>query len=58
MAVPEHVVIREIAPLGNLRRLRLQLLQAQHIGLVALEPVAKLRLAGADAVDVPGRNLH
>ena len=36
MAVPEHVVVREIAPLGDLRRLRLQLLQAHHVGLVAL----------------------
>src|SRR5439155_19070556 len=44
--------------LGNLRKLGLQLLQAHDVGLVALHPLAKLRLARADAVDVPGGDFH
>src|SRR5581483_1791206 len=57
-AVPEDVVALNPALLGNLRRLRLQLLQADDVGLVALEPVAELRLPRADAVDVPGGDLQ
>src|SRR6266542_6926635 len=57
-AVPVRVVVGELAALGTLRRLRLDLLQADDIRLVALEPVADLRLPRANAVDVPGRNLH
>src|SRR6202171_3369398 len=58
MAMPEHVVVREIAPLGDLRGVRLQLLQAHDVGLVAFQPLAKLSFPGADAVDVPGGYLH
>jgi hypothetical protein len=58
MAMPEHVVVRKIAPLGDLRRFRFEFLQANHIGLVALQPLAKLRFAGPDAVDVPGSYFH
>src|SRR5438105_1412638 len=58
MAMPEHVVVREIAAHGDLRRIRLQLLQTHHVGLVALQPLAELRLASPDAIDVPGGYLH
>ena len=36
----------------------LDLLQADDVGPVALDPVEQLRLPRADAVDVPGRDLH
>ena len=57
-AVPVDVIVRELAALGDLRGLRLQLLQAHDVGPVALQPLAELRLARADAVDVPGGNFH
>ena len=37
---------------------RLQFLQADDVGTVALHPFAKLDLASAYAVDVPGRYLQ
>jgi hypothetical protein len=48
------VVLVELALLRDLRRLGLQLLQADDVGLIAREPLAELRGARADAVDVPG----
>ena len=43
---------------GNLLARRLQLLQADDVRLLAADPLDQLRLARADAVDVPGRDLH
>src|SRR5262249_43677378 len=57
-AVPEHVVVLELALLGDLRGLGLELLQAHDVRPIAQQPLAYLRLARADAVDVPGRDLH
>jgi len=58
-AVPEHVVVVELALQRDLSELGLQLLQANDVGtLAAGEPVAELRLARPDAVDVPGGDLH
>src|SRR5690348_13009832 len=57
-AMPERMVVLEHALLGDLRRLGLELLQAHDVRPVALEPFAHLRGPGADAVDVPRRNLH
>jgi len=57
-AVPEDVVVGELALLGNLRRLGLQLLQAENVRPLLLDPFAELRRAGADPVDVPGGNLQ
>ena len=37
---------------------RLDLLQAEHVGLLALDELLHLRLPRADAVDVPGGDLH
>ncbi|MNC88251.1 hypothetical protein D3C83_40500 [compost metagenome] len=56
--MPVDVIVLELALLRNLREFRLQFLQADDVRLVAREPFAKLRLAGADAVDVPGRDFH
>src|SRR5262249_31682429 len=57
-AVPEGVVIAELAALRHLVGTRFDLLQAHHVGAVALQPLAKLRLARANAVDVPGGYFH
>jgi hypothetical protein len=57
-AVPEHVVVLELALRRHLRGLRLELLQAYDVRTVARQPLAKLRLARADAIDVPGRDFH
>ena len=57
-AVPERVVMRELAPLRHLIGPRLDLLQAHHVRLIALQPVAQLRLPRADSVDVPGSDFH
>ena len=57
-AVPIDVICVGLALLGHLLDARLQLLQAEDIGLLALEELAHLRRAGADAVHVPGRDLH
>ena len=56
--MPEGVVLRDLALLGNLAGLGFELLQADHIGPIAREPFAELRLARADAVDVPGGDLQ
>jgi hypothetical protein len=53
-AVPEDVVVRKLALLRDLRRLGLQLLQAENVRPLRLQPLAELRRAGADAVDIPG----
>jgi len=57
-AVPVHVVVRELASLRDLPGLGLELLQAYDVGTVAVQPVAELRLARANAVDVPGRDFQ
>ena len=56
--VPEHVVFRELALLGNLRGLRFQFLQTHDIRLVALDPFAKLCGTRTNSVDVPGSDFH
>src|SRR5258708_16885526 len=56
--VPVGAVVLELDLLGNLRGFRLQLLQAHDVGTLALHPLAKLSLARADAVDVPGGDFH
>ena len=43
---------------GSWSMRRLDLLQAQHVGLLALDELLHLRLPRADAVDVPGGDLH
>src|SRR6185295_15969313 len=57
-AVPERVVVGELAAVRHLVGPCLDLLQAHDVGSVAFQPVAELRLAGANAVDVPGGDLH
>src|SRR6266702_4111961 len=57
-AVPEGVVIGKLAAVRHLIGARLDLLQAHDVRPVALEPVAELRLARADSVDVPRGDLH
>src|SRR5689334_17164173 len=57
-AVPKDVVIREAAPRGDLSGLGFELLQTDDIGLIALEPVAKLGFARANTVHVPSCDLH
>ena len=52
-AVPEHVVVGELASLWNLRGLGLQLLQAENVRVLLLDPLAELRRPGANPVDVP-----
>jgi hypothetical protein len=47
------VVVGELARLGNLRGLCLQLLQAENVRALLLDPLAELRGAGANPVDVP-----
>ena len=44
--------------LGNLVGLRLDLLEADGVRPFGREPIAHLRLTGADPVDVPGRDFH
>jgi len=57
-AVPEDVVLRQAADVGNLARLGFQLLQADDVGLVTREPLTELSGARADAVNVPGGYLQ
>ena len=58
-AVPVAPVALELAePDRQLVGRRLDLLQADDVGLLALEPLLQLRLPRADAVDVPGGDLH
>src|SRR5688572_4952577 len=56
--VPERVVTRDLALLRDLRGLGFQLLQAHHVRALPLEPLAELRLARANAVDIPSGDLH
>src|SRR6185436_17590241 len=58
-AVPETPVIRQRAQrLRQLLAARLELLQHDDVGPLALQPLEQLRLACAHAVDVPGRDLE
>ena len=57
-AVPERVVVGELAALRHLIGTGLDLLQAHDVGAVARKPVAELRFPRADSVDVPGSDLH
>jgi hypothetical protein len=52
------VVVLELDLLGDLRGFRLEFLNAHDVRPVALHPLAQLRLARADAVDVPGGDFH
>src|SRR5262249_31973007 len=57
-AVPEHVVVVELALQRYLPELRLQLLQADDLRPIPREQLAELLLPRPDAVNVPGDNLH
>src|SRR5437763_1599021 len=57
-SVPEHVVVLDLALRRDLRGFGLQLLEADDVGPVAREPVTELRLARANAVDVPSADLQ
>ena len=58
-AVPVTPVALDVAqPDGELVHGGLDFLQAEHVRLFALDEGLQLRLARADAVDVPGRDLH
>src|SRR5687768_16509036 len=57
-AVPVRMVVGRLALLGNLTLLGLELLQAHDVGPLALEPLLNLRGTRANAVDVPGGDLH
>src|SRR5262245_1503306 len=56
--VPVGVVVGNLALFGDLVGFRLQLLEADDVGPVAIEPLAKLRRSGTNAVHVPRRDLH
>ena len=56
--MPVHVVVGVAAALGYLAGLGLQLLEADDVGAITVEPFAQLRFASANAVDVPGSDLH
>src|SRR5256712_6130696 len=56
--MPVVVIVRDATLGGDLRRGGLQLLQADDVGPIALQPLAQLRGAGANAVHVPGRDFH
>ena len=58
-SVPVAPVALEVAEAhGQLIERGLDLLQADHVRLVALDPLEQLAVPGADAVDVPGGDLH
>src|SRR4051794_12804703 len=58
-AVPVAPVTAEVADRrGDLLDLRFQLLKADHVRLRALDPLEKLLVPRADAVDVPGGHFH
>ena len=58
-AVPVRVIARDRCErLGHLVERRLDLLQADDVGNLAVDPVRDLRGSRTDAVDVPGRDLH
>ena len=52
------MVPRDVGEQTELGRRRLDLLEAQHVGLRLGEPRLELGLAGAQAVDVPGGDLQ
>src|SRR6267143_2027144 len=56
--VPVRVIVRQLAFGGDLGGGGLQLLQADHVRAVTLQPFTELRRAGPNAVDVPGRDSH
>ena len=56
--VPIHVIIFDLAFGGDLRRRGLQLLEAHDVGPIALQPLAQLSGARANAIDVPRRDFH
>ena len=56
--MPVHVVIGVAAARRDLLRRRLQFLQANDVGAITLEPVAKLRFARANPIDIPSCDLH
>jgi hypothetical protein len=59
LSVPVAPVPFHLAERGrDLIGMRLDLLEADDVGAVPLDPFPKLRLARADAVDVPGGDLH
>src|ERR687897_252088 len=58
-AVPVAPVALEIAePHGQLIERRLDLLQANHVRTLAIDPLQQLPVPRADAVDVPGGDPH
>jgi hypothetical protein len=58
-AVPVAPVPFDLAePDRQLIDRRLELLQAEHVGLLPVEEILKIRLAGPDAIDVPGCDFH
>src|SRR6267378_1839869 len=56
--VPVRVVVGELGFGGDLRRRRLQFLEAHHIGPVSRQPLGQLGGAGANPVDVPRGDFH
>src|ERR1051325_8357725 len=55
LAVPVTAIALQLAQSGrHLGDRRFKLLQANHIGSLALDPLENLRLSGADAVHIPG----
>src|SRR6185295_2486154 len=59
VTVPVRVIAGDLQQrLRHVLRRRLGLLQADHVGLLAIDPPHHLGGASADAVDVPGRDLH
>ena len=57
-AVPEGVIVLPLDDVRNLDQLGLELLQADDVGALALEPFLNLRDARANTVDIPGGDLH
>src|SRR3954447_11238020 len=57
-AVPVDVIVGDAALERHLVDVRLQLLQAEDVGPFLLQELAHLPGAGADAVHVPGGDLH
>ena len=56
--VPVRMVLVEPALGRDLGGGCLELLEADHVRPIALQPLAQLRGAGPNAVDVPGRDFH
>ena len=57
-AVPEGVIVLSLDDLGHLGHFRLQLLEADHVRAVALQPFLDLGRAGPDAVHIPRGDPH